>query len=132
MPEPELNALGAQQRRVLEIIWEKNGATVQQVLDEMNRDSETPLAYTTVLATMQKLEKTGWLQHASDPKHGRAYVYRATCSRNEAIGDSLCSFANTFLDGSKKLLFQHFLSDTNLSDAELDEIRKMIEKRRKP
>ena len=98
----------------------------------MNDASDSPLAYTTVLATMQKLEKIGWLKHASDPKHGRAYVYHATRSRSEAIGDSLCSFAENFLDGNKTLLFQHFVNDTGLSDEELGEIRKMIARRKKP
>jgi len=128
---PELNSLGVQQRRMLEIIWERKGATVQDVLDAMNAASDSPLAYTTVLATMQKLEKTGWLTHSQGGEHGRAYVYHATRSRNEAIGDSLRSFAETFLDGSKTLLFRHFLSDTGLNDEELDEIRKMIAKRKR-
>ena len=149
---PELNSLGIQQRRMLEILWQRKGATVQEVLDAMNASSDTPLAYTTVLATMQKLEKTGWVTHTQSGehgppapsgtdssadrrkpvgRHGRAYIYTAVRSRNEAIGDSLRTFAETFLDGSKTLLFQHFLSDTDLSDEELDEIRKMIVKRRK-
>ena len=133
MPEFELNSLGQQQRRVLEIVWQRDGATVQEVLDEINAVSDSaPLAYTTVLATMQKLEKIGWLKHANAPKHGRAYIYHATRSRSEAIGDSLCSFAETFLDGNKTLLFQHFVNDTGLSEEELDEIRKMIAGRKKP
>ena len=130
MTESELNSLGAQQRRVLEIVWQRNGATVQEVLDTLNAGGDSqPLAYTTVLATMQKLEKNGWLNHTSDPKHGRAYVYHATRSRSEAIGDSLRSFAETFLDGNKTLLFQHFVNDTGLSSEELDEIREMIKLR---
>ena len=133
MSEFELNSLGQQQRRVLEIVWQRDGATVQEVLDEINAASDLPpLAYTTVLATMQKLEKIGWLKHVSDPKHGRAYIYHATRSRSEAIGDSLCSFAENFLDGNKTLLFQHFVNDTGLSDEELGEIRKMIARRKKP
>lgn len=132
MSELELNSLGQQQRRVLEIVWQNNGATVQDVLDTLNATSDSqPLAYTTVLATMQKLEKIGWLKHANDPKHGRAYVYHATRSRSEAIGDSLCSFAETFLEGNKTLLFQHFVNDTGLSESELDEIREMIARRKK-
>ena len=127
MPDSELNSLGLQQRRMLEIVWERGGATVQEVLDAMNATSDSPLAYTTVLATMQKLEKTGWLTHSQGKgEHGRAYIYQATKTRNAAIGDSLRSFAETFLDGSKTLLFQHFVDDTGLSEEELEEIRKMI------
>ena len=132
MTENELNSLGTQQRRVLEIVWQHDGATVQEVLDTLNAASDSqPLAYTTVLATMQKLEKLGWLKHTSDPKQGRAYVYHVTRSRNEAIGDSLRSFAETFLNGNKTLLFQHFVEDTGLSEQELDEIREMIARRKK-
>ena len=132
MIEQEINSLGTQQRRVLEIVWERNGATVQEVLAELNAHSDAPpLAYTTVLATMQKLEKNGWLTHAPSPENNRMYVYRATQSRSGAIGDSLRKFAETFLGGSKMLLFQHFVDETELSDEELEEIGRMIEERKK-
>jgi predicted transcriptional regulator len=130
MNDPELNSLGTQQRRMLEIVWQRNGATVQEVLEELNDQSDSPpLAYTTVLATMQKLEKTGWLKHEAAPENSRMYIYKATRSRSGAIGDSLRNFADTFLGGSKTLLFQHFVEDAGLNEEELEEIRQMIRKR---
>jgi len=131
MNEQELNLLGAQQRRVLEIVWQRNGATVQDVLSELNENADSPLAYTTVLATMQKLEKSGWLTHEPSTENARSYLYKATRSRPSAIGDSLRKFADTFLGGSKTLLFQHFVDDAGLSEEELDEIRRMMEKKKK-
>ena len=133
MNEQELNLLGTQQRRVLEIVWQRNGATVQDVLSELNATSNAPpLAYTTVLATMQKLEKAGWLTHEPSPENARSYVYKATRTRRGAIGDSLRKFADTFLGGNKTLLFQHFVDDAGLSEEELEEIRKMIAKKQPP
>ena len=131
MNEQELNLLGAQQRRVLEIVWQRNGATVQDVLSELNAHADSPLAYTTVLATMQKLEKAGWLTHEPSSDNSRSYLYKATRSRSGAIGDSLRKFADTFLGGSKTLLFQHFVDDAGLSEEDLEEIRKMIAKKAK-
>jgi predicted transcriptional regulator len=131
MTELEINMLGVQQRRVMDIIWERSSVTVQEVLEILNDGMLQPLAYTTVLATMQKLEKNGWLTHVCEEQHGRAYCYRATLSRNEAIGCSLRSFAKTFLGGNKTLLFQHFVNDTGLNEKELDEIRNIIAKRKK-
>ncbi len=128
--DSELNTLGVQQRNVLEIIWDREGATVQDVLDELNARPETePLAYTTVLATIQKLQRLGWLTHEKSEKNNRAYVYRPTRTRSEAIGGSLRAFAETFLQGSKTLLFRHFVDDTGLTDEELAEIREMMKKR---
>ena len=126
MNEHELNALGTQQRRVLEIVWQQGGATVQDVLTELNADSDSPLAYTTVLATMQKLEKAGWLTHEPSPENSRTYLYKATQTRGGAIGNALRKFADTFLGGSKTLLFQHFVDDAGLSEEELEEIKRMI------
>ena len=132
MAEQEFSELGSQQRQMLEIVWQRDGATVQEVLSEINANSkEPPLAYTTVLATLQKLEKMGWLTHERSEEHLRAYVYRATQTRSEAIGGSLRAFADNFLDGDKTLLFQHFVNDTGLTDEELAEIRAMIAKRKK-
>ena len=129
MNEQELNDLGTQQRRMLEIVWQRNGATVHEVLAELNKNSETSLAYTTVLCTMQKLEKAGWLTHEPVSGSNRRYVYKATQSRSSAIGNALRKFADTFLGGSKTLLFQHFVDDAGLSDEELEEIKRMIEER---
>ena len=130
--EQEFSDLGAQQRQMLEIIWQRDGATVQEVLDELNANSKNQaLAYTTVLATLQKLEKLGWLTHERSESHQRAYIYRATQTRSEAIGGSLRAFAENFLDGNKTLLFQHFVDDTGLTEEELAEIRAMIARRRK-
>ncbi len=132
MTDLEINSLGQQQRKMLEIVWQRGGVTVQEVLDALNAASDSPpLAYTTVLATMQKLEKAGWLRHdrvtnKSAPKHGRAYIYYATRSRNEVIGSSLRRFAENFLGGSKTLLFQHFFDDAGLSDEEIEEIREKL------
>ena len=132
MTEIELNSLGPQQRKVLEIVWELDGATVQEVLDRINAESDKPpLAYTTILATMQNLEKNGWLRHEKGKEHQRAYVYKAAQTRNKAIGSSLRAFAENFLGGDKALLFQHYVEDAGLSDQELDEIRDMMKKRRK-
>jgi len=132
MIEQNLNELGVQQRRVLEIVWKRERATVQEVLDELNADSGKPnLAYTTILATMQKLEKAGWLMHERNEERQRAYLYRVTRSRNEAIGSSLRAFAKTFLGGNKTLLFQHFVEDTGLNEEELNKVREMIAKRRR-
>ncbi|MGL6226960.1 MAG: BlaI/MecI/CopY family transcriptional regulator [Thermoguttaceae bacterium] len=128
MTEQEFNALGTQQRRVLEFVWENGSATVQEVLDRINAESQTNLAYTTVLASMQRLEKLGWLYHEKSANQKQVYVYKATRSRKKAIGSALKAFADNFLSGDKPLLFQHFIEDAGLTEEEFDEIRNLIQK----
>lgn len=125
MPRRSLDELGELQAAVLEVIWDRKAATVQQVRDAL---AHRELAYTTVLSVMQKLEKSGWLGHRTD---GRSYVYFAKRSRAEAGKSALRQFTERIFDGDPVLLFQHLLDDKRLTPDELAELRKLIDKRRK-
>ncbi len=86
--------LGDQQRAILEIVWAAGRATVREVWERLSADR--PLAYTSVLSVMQKLEKSGWLRHESE---GRCYVYRAACDRHESTLTALNKFVDRVYDG---------------------------------
>ena len=86
------------------------------------------LAYTTVLTTLQNLERAGWARHR---KQGRAYVYRAAKSKSNAGASSIRSFITRAFDGDPHLMFQTFINDQNMSEQDLIRLRKMIEKKRR-
>ncbi|MHC4619047.1 MAG: BlaI/MecI/CopY family transcriptional regulator [Planctomycetota bacterium] len=121
-----LDDLGNLQREVMELVWQLGEATVHQVRDRLGRKRK--LAYTTVLTAMQKLEKAGWLTHRAD---GKTYVYLPTRTREQAGASSVRDFMQRMFDGSAVLMFQHLIRDGKLSDAELDKLRKMIDRKRK-
>ena len=127
MGRGSIDALGELQKAVMETVWGLGEATVGQGRDKLDRDP--PPAYTTVLSVMQKLEKAGWLKHRSE---GRAYVYLPTRSRDEAGANTLRTFIDRVFRGDPLLMFQHLLDDEELSPEELAELRKMIDRKRKP
>src|SRR5262245_19176714 len=90
--------LGRLRKAVMETVWDLGEATVQQVLERLSRDR--PLAYTTILSAMQKLEKAGWLRHREE---GRTYVYQPTRSRTEAGKRSLRKFTDHVFGGDPLL-----------------------------
>ena len=53
-----LPGLGHLEMRVLEILWERGESNVHQVVEKLER----PLAYTTVMTTLDRLYKKGWLE----------------------------------------------------------------------
>lgn len=125
MVKPTLNQLGPLQQRVLKILWEQGEATVRQVLDCIgNRD----LAYTTILSTMQKLEKIGWVKHR---KEGRTYVYSAQRSREQEGSKSIKGILKGVFGGDALLMFQHFMEDEQFTDDQLRDIKKMIDRKRR-
>jgi BlaI family transcriptional regulator, penicillinase repressor len=125
MNRKSLDDLGNLQRDVIEQVWELGEATVHQVRKQLSLKKN--LAYTTVLTTMQKLEKAGWLRHRSD---GKTYIYTPTRTREEAGEKSLQKFMDRMFDGNTLLMFQHLIRQNDLSDAELTELRKLIDEKR--
>jgi predicted transcriptional regulator len=121
-----LDDLGDLQRAVIEVVWELGEASVHQVRKRLARKKK--LAYTTVLTAMQKLEKAGWLRHRAQ---GKTYIYLPTRSREQAGAKSVQKFMERIFDGDALLMFQHLMRQSKLSNKELQELRKMIEKKRR-
>ena len=94
--------------------------------EKLAEDKE--LAYTTVLSVLQKLEKAGWIKHRTD---GRSYIYLPRKSRSDAGRSAVRQFTERMFGGDPLALFEHLLDDDRLTAAELTELRKMIERRRK-
>ena len=126
MKKQTVTGLGSLQSEVMEIVWERGEATVKQVMQCIAKRRD--VSYTTVLVAMQKLAKKGWLKHRSV---GRAYVYTPTRSRHETRGRLLRDLLKTAFNGDPQLLLTSLLEDARLSDAELADLWRLIEKRRK-
>lgn len=126
MSRTSLDNLGELQRAAMEVVWERGEATVHDVRDRLNTEKE--LAYTTILTTLQKLEKAGWLTHRSE---GKSYVYVPTHSREQAGAGSVRRFLKQVFEGDAVAMFQHLIREGDLSEEDLKEVRKMIEEKRK-
>jgi predicted transcriptional regulator len=68
--------LGPLENEVLEILWARGESSVHQVGEHLAR----PLAYTTVMTTLDRLYKKGYLDRR---KSERAYIYMPRMTREE-------------------------------------------------
>jgi BlaI family transcriptional regulator, penicillinase repressor len=126
MSRHSLDRMGELQRAAMEVVWEMGEASVHDVRQHL--EGKRPLAYTTVLTVMQKLEKAGWLGHRQE---GNRYVYVPTGNRDEAGAGSVRQFLTRAFDGDAKALFQHLIRQSDLSENDLSELKKMIDDKRK-
>lgn len=108
--------------RLMEIIWDKGEATVNEILDSLPKDN--PPAYNTVLTIMRILEKKGYVNHK---KEGRAFVYCPVVDREKARRKALNHLVNNFFNNSPGLLMQNIIEDEKLSSRDLERLKKMIE-----
>lgn len=118
--------LGSLQSEVMELVWARNEATVAQLVEAIGK--RRSVTYTTVLSAVQKLEKKGWLKHRTE---GRAYVYRAARKKVDVGGSKLRELLSTAFSGDPRLLLSSLIDEARLSDADLAELRKLIDERRK-
>jgi predicted transcriptional regulator len=120
--------LGALEREVLSLVWERGDTTVRDVCARL----EPPIAYTTVMTTMDRLfKKRLLLRH----KVGRAFVYRAVATREELEGAIAGELVQTLLqtDGSEPLPILSSLVDA-VSDRDralLDELERLVREKRR-
>jgi predicted transcriptional regulator len=126
MPRKTIHGLGTLQAEVMEIVWRQGEATVGAVVEDISHRRR--VTYTTVLVAMQKLEQKGWLKHRAE---GRAYVYSPARTREQARGGVLKDVLQTAFGGDPRLLVSQLLDSKPLSRAELDDLRRLIDQRRK-
>jgi predicted transcriptional regulator len=66
--------LGPLGRRVMEQLWRAGPQTVGQVLEALNAGADRPLAYTTVMTILVRLQQKGYVSRIAT---GRTYTYQA-------------------------------------------------------
>nr|WP_269810016.1 BlaI/MecI/CopY family transcriptional regulator [Kineosporia rhizophila] len=105
--------MGALEASVMEELWVAHGPlAVRDVLDRLQHDRA--IAYTTVLTVLDNLHGKGLVARA---KHGRAYRYTATLSREEhtagLLDDVLAGDPNR---GAALLHFVEHLSEDDVAE----------------
>jgi predicted transcriptional regulator len=122
------NSLGALERDVLAIAWEQDEISVRDACERLG----SSVAYTTVMTTMDRLYKKGLL---SRRKAGRAFIYRATATRDELEGAVAAELVQGLIqrDGTEPLPILSSLVDA-VSDRDralLDELERLIREKRR-
>jgi predicted transcriptional regulator len=121
-------ALGPLEIAVMEILWERGESNVHDVIEKLDR----PLAYTTVMTTLDRLYKKGLL---SRHKSERAFLYSTRQTRLEWQQKRAGEFVAGFLNGPQaagEMLISCLVEAVGQKDAALlDELERKIRVKRK-
>ena len=121
-------SLGQLEYSLMQILWARSECNVRDVARELDR----PLAYTTVMTTLERLYKKGLLDRRMPE---RAFVYSARMSREAWEIQWAENVVANFFAGphpSRELLVSSFLEAVGEHDAALlDELEKKIRTKRK-
>ncbi len=107
---------------LMQVLWEKREATVQQVLDRMPQDRG--LAYTTVQTMLNVLHRKGRVER---DLRERAYSYRPVLSRQKALGLAVGDLVDRVFGGSAESLVMNLLETRRLTPEKLVKLREMVD-----
>jgi predicted transcriptional regulator len=118
--------MGRLEATVMEILWAAGESSVHEVAARLER----PLAYTTVMTTLDRLYKKGLLARR---KVERAFLYAPAMTRAQWERKRAGDFVAGFLTGPKpELLFSCLVDAVGEHDAALlDELERKIQRKRR-
>jgi len=114
---PKKLSLGPLEAEILEIIWNLKVATVKNVHEEILKDPDRELAYTSVTTVLQRLTSKGWLKCS---KKGKAFSWQPLLSREQAQAIRSYEQLNGFLAVSNPDVVAAFAD--SLDTASLEQI----------
>src|SRR5215469_12939215 len=121
MPPRPSETLTEAELRVMNVLWSKGPASVQQVLDGL--EQKLDLAYNSVLTTIRVLERKGYVEHSKD---GRAHIYKPLIGRSDASRSEVRRLVSRFFGNSQELLL-NLLEEQNIDADELSRLRQMLQ-----
>ena len=107
---------------ILHILWENGAQSVRYVNEKLCDNRE--VGYTTTLKMMQVMYEKGLL---SRDDSARSHVYEAIYRQEETQQKLLNQFVHTTFKGSAMQLVMQALGNHNATNAELAEIKALIE-----
>ena len=113
--------------QILSVLWEKGASTAREVLEAMPDGKKR--AYTSILSVMQVMEKKGLLRHTN---RGVAHVYSPAVSKKKIIQPFMRKVLNEVFGGKPSAMMQALLTETAVSDTEITQIQKLLEKAEAP
>ncbi len=119
--------LGELETHVMDLLWERDEASVQEVRRALAPDRE--LAYTTVLTVLSRLYDKGLVERR---KEGRAYIYSAATPRDEVSAPILERLVKRLFGGSRsRAVAQLLQGGEEIPDEELERLEGLIRARRR-
>lgn len=102
---------------VMEVVWDKEPVTINDVVEAVDRD----LAYTTLMTTMKILEDKRIVKRGK--KIGRALTYTSRVSRQQVRTNMAKSLADQLYGGSIRSLVLNLLASDAVSADDIEAVR---------
>jgi BlaI family penicillinase repressor len=112
--------------QIMKVIWAKGPCSAGEVIELLEK-SDASWHPKTIKTFLGRLVNKGAVEFR---KEGRAYVYSSLVTEKECVNAASESFLQRVFGGSLKPMLAHFVEQKKLSDAEIRELKKLLEERK--
>ena len=110
---------------ILQILWKKNECTVREVNEELSRDRDAEIGYTTTLKLMQIMHEKGLVERETS---SRSHKYKALISYAHISQNLLQTLIDTVYNGSAAQLVMQALGNKSSSEEEIKQIKEYLDR----
>ena len=111
---------------ILSVLWHRGPSTVRDVHDSLRDGRDEAVGYTTILKLLQIMTDKKLVKRDT---RSRTHVYTAAVSEATTQGHLLSDLVDRAFGGSSLALVLQALSTTRATPAELEQIRRILDKR---
>jgi BlaI family penicillinase repressor len=120
MPLPRISET---EWEIMRIVWKRHPVTSADVIAQLQKEDASWRAVT-AKTLLNRLVRKGALCYEAI---GRVYHYSATVSEAECVAAATCSFLERVFGGSLTGMMAHYVESRKLSQAQLNELRRILE-----
>jgi len=108
--------------QILGVLWAQGPSGVRDVL--ANMPDGKARAYTTILSSLQVMEKKGLVTHRQE---GQGYIYRPVVQKQRVLGTLVKQLLTNVFGGRPSAAMQYFIAESDCSPEELAQLRRLID-----
>jgi len=114
--------LSIQEESIMHIFWRLEKALVRDVLNQLPDPKPN---YTTLASNIRQLESKGFLDHRS---YGNTYEYFPVISKYDYQARSFDRLVKNYFEGSARNILSFMVKEKKLSEEDIEELQKAINK----
>lgn len=111
---------------VMDVIWKYAPISTNEITDRLTRTKDWNPK--TIYTMLSRLEKKGVIVHE---KESRVFVYTPCVRKEQYIEAESRTLADRFFDGAMNRMVVSFLDQKELSSEDLDELQRILDRKRK-
>ena len=119
-------AISESEWKVMQLLWKKAPQPAYDLIEQLSKTEEWhPNTIKTLLSRLQKKKAVGVTRYKN------LFLYKPLVAQEECVRAETNTFLQRVFGGSIKPLLVHFVENENLSDAEIEELRRILQKKGK-